>query len=101
MSWQTFSVVGMITYCAIYSSYGQEDSSQLPEVDVKNDPFTPKPSSDERERESELCLSRDEEHVLMSDDVLQCLYSAVEGWEGMWRTITESNISPVSSHTTL
>ena len=62
-----------------------------------NEPSTSKSASDEREKERELCLSQDEEQVLMSDDVLQCLYSAVEGWEGLWRAVTESNTSSVSN----
>lgn len=89
----------MIRIFSSHSTCGKRSRDLSSDVDGKNEPGASKPSSDEKERESELCLSQDEEKVLMSDDVLctvQCLYSAVEGWEGLWTTITERKISPVS-----
>lgn len=37
----------------------------------------------DKEKKIELCLSDKELCLMMSDDITQCLFSAVENWEGM------------------
>ena len=45
----------------------------------------------DKERKMELSLSHDEETLMMSDDIIQCLFSAVENWEMMKEKASTEN----------
>ena len=67
-----------------YSSVGTADVSKTTE-------------EKDKEMRIELCLSEEERSLMMSDDIIQCLFSAVENWEAMKDKASPLNL-PVSPH---
>ena len=51
--------------------------------------------SQDHEKKIELDLTASEQSLMMSDDIIQCLFSAVENWELMREKASTSNL-PVS-----
>lgn len=51
--------------------------------------------SKDHEKKIELNLTASEQSLMMSDDIIQCLFSAVENWELMREKASTSNL-PVS-----
>ena len=52
--------------------------------------------SKNHEKKIELSLTASEQSLMMSDDITQCLFSAVENWEMMREKASTSNL-PVST----
>ena len=51
--------------------------------------------SKDHEKKIELNLTANEQSLMMSDDIIQCLFSAIENWELMREKASTSNL-PVS-----
>lgn len=55
----------------------------------------PAPSRDlVLERATAMCLAEDEEALMMSDDISQCLSYSVEAWQEVWLSI-RSEVGPL------
>ena len=64
-------------------------------VSVSGVSESPGESKDHKDHEKniELNLTSSEQSLMMSDDIIQCLFSAVENWERMREKASTSNLT--------